>query len=196
MRHIVPSIPKEYISATGEPKHITTSTPIPVNSFRELVEIVAKFSYHNKDHLLFYRGQRSDYKNKAGGSSFYPNIYRDDYLQAREVSHRFDILEGASKALIDLFEDHKVEGRKDLKRRKLIQWSILQHYEVCLTPLLDFTHSLRVACSFACMNNPNDYAFVFAFGFPIHGLFYRAASEAVVQWRSHRNGSLPLRYVP
>jgi hypothetical protein len=65
-----------------------------------------------------------------------------------------------------LFESRNIEGYKDVKRRRLIQWSILQHYEVCDTPLLDFTHSLRVACSFAHLKNTSDKAYVYVFGLP------------------------------
>lgn len=36
-----------------------------------------------------------------------------------------------------------------LKRKPLLQWSILQHYGVVATPLIDVTQSLRVACTFA-----------------------------------------------
>ena len=56
--------------------------------------------------------------------------------------------------------------RFDLRRRKYIQWSILQHYEVCATPLLDFTQSIRVACSFALNGNKGENGFVTVFGFP------------------------------
>ena len=115
---------------------------------------------------MFFRGQSQDYLNKAGNSTFYPTIYRGDYISRRELRYSFDILEGCSKALAQTFEDKKIDGYKDVKRRKLIQWSILQHYEVCSTPLLDFTHSLRVACSFAYLNNHSENAFVFVFGFP------------------------------
>ena len=97
---------------------------------------------------------------------FYPSIYRGDYLSHAELRNRFDILDGCSKALAQLFEENKIDGYRDVKRRKLIQWSILQHYEVCSTPLLDFTQSLRVACSFAYLNNNSDKAFVFMFGLP------------------------------
>ncbi|WP_165041246.1 hypothetical protein [Dysgonomonas sp. ZJ709] len=34
------------------------------------------------------------------------------------------------------------------------------------TPLLDFTHSLRVACSFAMIDNNTDKAYISAFGLP------------------------------
>lgn len=166
MRNIVPNIPKAFEPAVGDPAKITTSKPIPVDTFRELVEATAKFAFFNKDYMLFYRGQNSDYHNKGGGSTFYPAIYRGDYLPHRELLNRFDILKGSSEALVDLFESKKIEGFKDLKRRKLIQWSVIQHYEVCDTPLLDFTHSLRVACSFAHMKNKGKNAYIFVFGFP------------------------------
>lgn len=53
-----------------------------------------------------------------------------------------------------------------MKKRRNIQWSILQHYEVCPTPFIDFTHSLRVACSFALSGNKTDKGYVFIFALP------------------------------
>ena len=126
----------------------------------------AKLSFKNKDYLLFYRGQTTDFVNKAGSSTFYPSIYRGDYVLARELAYKFDVLNGLSKSLVGLFEKNKIEGSNELKKRKLVQWSILQHYGVYETPLLDFTHSLRVACSFALIDNPNSFGYVFIFGLP------------------------------
>jgi len=166
MRHIVPTIPKAYESQLGDPSKISSSRPIKISTFRGLVEVIAKFAYHNKDYLSFFRGQSKDYLNKAGSSTFYPTIYRGEYLSHRELRYKFDILEGCAKALAQFFEDKRIDGYKDVKRRKLIQWSILRHYEVCSTPLLDFTHSLRVACSFAYSKNNSESAYVFMFGFP------------------------------
>jgi hypothetical protein len=166
MRNIVPTIPKDYENHLGDPQKISSSHPIKIGSFREIVEVSAKFAFCNKDYLLFFRGQSEDYLNKAGNSTFYPSIYRGEYLQHRELSYRFDILDGCAKALSREFEKRQIDGYQDVKRRKLIQWSILQHYEVCSTPLLDFSHSLRVACSFAHLKNNSNNAFVFMFGFP------------------------------
>lgn len=166
MRRIQPELTDELLNHFGDPTKVGSSDPFPVATFRELVEHTAKLAFKNKDHLIFYRGQSTDYKNKAGNSSFYPSIYRGDYLPIRELTNRFDILEGASKALVDLFERKKIEGYKELKRRKAVQWSVLQHYEVCHTPYLDFTHSLRVACSFATMDNKENSAYIFVFGLP------------------------------
>jgi hypothetical protein len=166
MRKIIPELTDELLLHFKDTAKIGSAIAFKVNTFRELVEHTAKLSYKNKDHLLFYRGQSKDYKNKAGNSTFYPSIYRGDYLTLREITNRFDILEGASKALVELFETNKIEGYRELKKRKSIQWSILQHYEVCDTPYTDFTHSLRVACSFATLDNKDDEAFIFVFGLP------------------------------
>ena len=115
---------------------------------------------------MFYRGQGTDYKNKNDKSTFYPSIYRGDYLPKREVEHRFDMLSQASSKLIELLSSRTKDGTQELKRKKYIQWSILQHYEVCGTPLIDFTHSLRVACSFAHLKNDNNHAYVYVFALP------------------------------
>ncbi len=149
-------------------KEIAQNKGFFVRTFRELVEQVAKLSYFNKDHLLFFRGQSSDYRNKAGKSTFYPTIYRSDYLTQQELDYRFDKLQSASKILTELFKKNKIEGRYELRRKKFIQWSILQHYEVTETPLIDITQSIRVACSFAQLNNEYETAFVYVFGLPYY----------------------------
>ncbi len=136
---------------------------------------VAKLAYLNKDHLIFYRGQGKDHENKVGASSFYPSIYRGGLVKQAEINLRFDILTSASRRLCDVLQSEDIPGYADVKRRKYIQWAILQHYEVCGTPLLDFTHSLRVACSFAFLDyekstqtKPSDRGapHVYVFGLP------------------------------
>lgn len=166
MRHIEQPKLTETLKEVINPKNVAGSDAYKVNTFRELVEHVAKLAYLNKDHMLFFRGQGNDYKNRSGNSSFYPSIYRGDYLSQSELNYRFDILDKSSKNLVKLFEEERIDGFRELKRKKLIQWSILQHYEVCGTPLMDFTQSLRVACSFAHMDNGNGNAYIFVFGLP------------------------------
>jgi hypothetical protein len=46
-----------------------------------------------------------------------------------------------------------------------VRWSILQHYEVCETPLLDVSQSLRIAASFASLGVTN-LAFLYALAVP------------------------------
>ncbi len=69
-----------------------------------------------------------------------------------------------NKIIENYFNENNIEGRKELERKKYIQWSILQHYEVTDTPLIDITQSLKVACSFAQLDNENSEAFVYVFG--------------------------------
>jgi len=142
------------------------AAPIIVSSYRDLVEKIARISYLNKDHLLFFRGQGVDYKNRGGSSSFYPTIYGGARLLRVDIERRFEVLNSASTRLVDKFIELKIVGAEDVKKRKLIQWSILQHYEVCPTPLLDFTHSIHVACSFAFLNSPDSNPFFYVFGLP------------------------------
>ena len=145
---------------------VDIAAPYPVSTYRKLVEQIAKLSFLNKDQLLFYRGQGIDHQNKAGTSTQYPSIYRGEYLSSWEIKYRFDILEAASGWLKKLFAREHVEGYPELSRKRYIQWSILQHYEVCHTPLLDLTHSLRVACSFAQLFSETAEAYVYVLGMP------------------------------
>ena len=165
MRGIEGKITKSLATVVDE-KDVASGDGYPVDTYRELVEFCAALAYLNKDHLLFFRGQGVDFKNKNDKSTFYPSIYRGDYLQKREVEHRFDILSQASSKLVDLLSTRTKDGTRELKRKKYIQWSIVQHYEVCGTPLIDFTHSLRVACSFAQLENGNDHAYIYVFALP------------------------------
>jgi hypothetical protein len=163
MRRIEPTLSEE-LSRHFQPEKIASAPPYKVENYRRLAELVAGLSYANRDNLLFFRGQGQDFKSKSGASTFYPSIYRGDYLPHRELQHRFNVLDQASRSLAELFRQNKVTGHNELIRKKYIRWSILQHYGVCATPLLDLTQSLRVACSFA--STDSDEGFVYVFGLP------------------------------
>lgn len=165
MQPIKGTLPRDLAEQVGD-LPASKAPAIQVPSYRALMEHIARLSYVNKDYLLFFRGQSDDYKNKVGASSFYPSIYRGDRVPREELQRRFDLLTSASSRLVDVFREQKIQGASDVRRRKLIQWSILQHYEVCATPLLDFTQSVRVACSFAHANKPKTNPFVYVFGLP------------------------------
>lgn len=154
MRDITPSLTPELRGHCGT-RPVWRAEPFKVSNFRSLVEHAARLAYLNADELLFFRGQGQDFQSKAGGSTLYPSIYRGDALATRELRHRFELLDQAARLLADRFRLKKIEGHRELRQKKYIQWSILQHYEVAATPLLDITHSLRVACSFAHLGSPN-----------------------------------------
>lgn len=167
MRQIFGRLTAELTNHTT-PKTVGSDEGFSISTFRHLVEQVAKLSYLNKDYLLFFRGQKSDYKNTYNNSTFYPTIYRSEYLTQQELDFRFDKLNSASKILSELLTKNKIEGANEIQRKKLIQWSLLQHYEVTETPLIDVTQSLRVACSFAQLNNKEKSAFIYVFGLPYY----------------------------
>jgi hypothetical protein len=150
---------------------VAVSQGFPVKSFRDLQMHMAQLSCLNKDYILFYRGQKSDYKadSRSKESSFYPTIYRGVLTpDLKEI--RWRQLEYASRKLVEYLREEKISSLKLIERKHLLQWSILQHYEVVPTPLIDVTQSLRVACSFALLDNPigegEDCAYVYAFALP------------------------------
>lgn len=87
-------------------------------------------------------------------------------MSRTELEVRFDVLTSSARRLVDAFQREGIAGAAEVARRRYIQWSILQHYEVCPTPLLDFTQSVRVACSFALLDPNGEDPYVFAFGLP------------------------------
>lgn len=130
------------------------------------MEHVARLAYANPDVLLFYRGQDRDYQSRAGGTTLYPAIYREDALSTREPQHRFKRLEDAARLLVHRLKEAGIEGHRELRQKRYIQWSILQHYEVVATPLLDITQSLRVACSFGQLSATDNTCCVYVLGLP------------------------------
>jgi hypothetical protein len=153
----------------GKVTEIAASEPMSVSSFDELVRKMARLSYENRDHMLFYRGQRREHLNRENNSSLYPSIYRTkdgENLSADVIGQKFKVLDQASILLLKKFAELDLpRTTKELRKRRYIQWSILQHYEVCDTPLLDLTQSIRVACSFA-LSKETETGIVYVLGLP------------------------------
>jgi hypothetical protein len=168
MREITPQLTLELERHIGDQK-VPRSDPFSVDRFSQLMRHIAQLAFANKDYLLFFRGQSRDYQNRARGSTFYPSIYRGDQVPKDEIKLRFARLANAEKQLIKLSNELDSISRREVQRRRYVRWSILQHYEVCATPLLDVTHTAQVACSFAQLDNDGDGAHVFVFGLPYIG---------------------------
>ena len=165
MREITPTLTPELFSHCKSVP-VWKAPAFEIARFHELVKHVARLSYANRDELLFFRGQDKDYQSKAGGTTLYPSIYREDVLSNRELQHRFDLLDQAGRLLANSFKKARVDGHRELQHKKYIQWSILQHYEVVRTPLLDLTQSLRVACSFAQLQSTDPTCCVYVLSLP------------------------------
>lgn len=165
MIKITPAITPEIQRHIGS-DDVPHADAYPVQTYRELMQHVARLSYLNKDYLLFFRGQADDFRNSRGATTIYPSIYRGNRLSRVDVEARFDLLARTGKRLAEVCLKQGVEGAPDLVRRPMVQWAVMQHYEVSPTPFVDITHSLRVACSFAQMSRPADQVFVYVLALP------------------------------
>ena len=101
-------------------------------------------------------------------STFLPSIFRGK-LRKGDLLARWNKLELATNLLVEKLKTIPDARKKEfafLKAKRLAQWSVLQHYEVVDTPLLDVTQSLRVACSFAELGRTSDEAYIYVFALP------------------------------
>ncbi|MCB9952670.1 MAG: FRG domain-containing protein [Planctomycetaceae bacterium] len=148
---------------TGLP--LATSQGHPVNSYLELLHKIAALQYHNPRFQILFRGQSKDYRLKRTGkpgahSSLYPSILRAASDQVKDTSvllERFKRLKKAEDSLKD-----KLRVR-DIHQNQIVRWAILQHYEVCETPLLDVTPSIQTALTFAIGDGGSGFLYAFAF---------------------------------
>ena len=134
-----------------------------VTSYTELLTKVANISYHNPRFQLLFRGQSKDYQmsDKATASNLLPSILRgftpNRKILKAKFDERFETLTKAENLLKSYIYNDDVWGSQ------IIRWAILQHYEVCPTPLLDLTSSVQSALSFAVGNRDNGWLYVLAF---------------------------------
>src|SRR5262249_29378940 len=116
--------------------------------------------------------------------SLKPTLFRSDPSETNPSSgtlgERFERLKDAERELVIRYTEERLLGVERLRRHRILRWSILQHYGVCRTPLLDVTHSLRIAASFASEGEP-DTAFIFVLGVPNLSGAITASSEAGLQ---------------
>jgi hypothetical protein len=154
-----------------------------VGSYLELATKIAELQFRNLEYVLLFRGQSKDHQNVQKNTSLKPSLFRPvgkKNPNANQLTQRFQTLERAENALLFHYEQEGLLGKERLKRHRILRWSILQHYEVCYTPLLDVTHSLRIAASFASDANPNE-AFVFVLGVPNLSGAITVSAEAGLQ---------------
>ena len=152
-----------------------------VSSFSRLVERVAALSFNNPEYVLFFRGQARDHK-RSPGSTLQSSLFRKpagaNKLPLDEISRRYRVLSDAEELLSERYD---LDGDKNVRRFDILRWAILQHYQVCPTPLLDVTHSLRVACSFAHFEDVPRETFLYVLAMPQISGSITASSEAGIQ---------------
>jgi hypothetical protein len=148
----------------------------PVASFRDLVRCVAELGSRNSRFNLFFRGQSEDDLDWNGKTRLYPSIFRPEkgkkslHKLVREC--RFELLRNLVKKL--RIYRARLGLSSSLGIHPEYWYSILQHYQLCRTPLLDLTQSLRVAATFALLNTQTGIlrskGYVYVLGMPhLHG---------------------------
>ena len=154
-----------------------------VGSFMDLAKKVAELQFMNRESVLLFRGQPRDYLNKRSATSLRPALFRASEATKTpsdsQLGKRFSVLLKAEKILVSGY-GKKFPGFTRLNRQQVLRWAIIQHYEICDTPLLDVTHSLRVAASFASIRAEGK-AFVFVLGVPQLSGAVTASAEASLQ---------------
>lgn len=156
-----------------------------VKSYLDLATKVAELQFRNLDQVLLFRGQNADYRNLQNKTSLKPSLFRSERGStadpgADKLTARYDTLTKAQKTLSADYTGAELLGFERLQRHQILQWSILQHYEVCPTPLLDVTHSLRIAASFAS-HSASKWAYLFVLGVPNLSGAITASAEAGLQ---------------
>ena len=159
-----------------------------VASYPELVQRVATIGYLNSRYNLFFRGQGKDYRIRKrdgsdGVSAIYATLYRTPKrsLSKGEREQRLDKLDWYTRALASSYPGRSRRDKTRLEKFHEGSWALLQHYQVCDTPLLDVTQSLRVASSFATMDRKDGTAHLYVFGLPnVNGSISFYADKAMV----------------
>ena len=155
-----------------------------VRDYMDLATRIAALQFHNRDFVLMFRGQSGDFKNRAKNTTLKPTLLRGSsnslLPSAAIIGDRFDVLKRAERLLVREYRRRKLVGIQRLERQQILRWSILQHYEICATPLLDVSQSLRVAASFAS-HHTEETGYVFVLGVPQVSGAITANAEAGIQ---------------
>lgn len=153
---MVPKISQQWTTLPS----LRAADSFDVSDFRSLVRFIAELGYYNYSFNLLFRGQGNDYLDQKGRTKIYPSIFRPNagknLLPKPVRERRYEVLLQATDFLKAWFDD------SDLVRHPAFAWALLQHYEICPTPLLDITQSLRVAASFALRGRSSGYLYVLA----------------------------------
>lgn len=148
---------------------ILKEPPLKINTYDELVKNVAQLQHRNRKYNLFFRGQTNDYTDAEGKTTMLASIFRKKSNESRLfLKERFEELKSNVEKLRKAFDlrTTKLVGTHLLNKYEEVGWSLLQHYQVCSTPVIDISHSLHVACSFAYEGNSGKKGIVYVLGLP------------------------------
>lgn len=179
---------KTYLSTGWEAKNASNylvrhGNGYAVRTFHELASAVAQLAFYNRDHVLLFRGQNDDYRNSKKNTSIQPGIFRKPKPSARSwagiLEQRYERLARAESRLVANWGN--LPDKQRIERHRTLRWAVLQHYEICRTPLLDVTQSLRVAATFALKDDGEQPRYVYVLAVPQISGAITASAEAELQ---------------
>jgi hypothetical protein len=139
-----------------------------VKRYRQLAKCIAELGFFNQHFNLLYRGQDKDYVDKNKRSKVYPTFFRPEKnkVTASLIRKRAGDLTNYLKELRK--NQTQFSFHKGLSGYREYYYSLVQHYQIYPSPLIDLTQSLRVAATFALQNRSEGYVLVFGMPHP-HG---------------------------
>lgn len=147
---------------------VRENTGFSVTRYRQLAKCIAELGFFNQHFNLLYRGQDKDYKDRKKRSKVYPTFFRSERSNVTSslIKKRTESLTMIVKELYK--NQNKISHHKGLSGYKEYYYSLIQHYQIHPTPLIDLTQSLRVAATIALQNRTKGYVLVFGVPHP-HG---------------------------
>jgi FRG domain len=129
---------------------------VEISSFEDLFNLVAFLNVMNKRQILVFRGQASD---RAPVPTLLRDAWHPPWTSAtvdlrkhrKRVWKRLDEVASRVACVLKgkLPRHRPFDAFVREPRLRVAPWSVIQHYELWPTPMLDLTASLRVAASFA-----------------------------------------------
>jgi hypothetical protein len=151
---------------------VVAAHPMKVRTYAELVDMVAKLAYFNRRYVLFFRGQPQEYRIGNQFPTIYPTYFRK-YIQKTldidELKTKLEIEQNILK-IKNHIRKPRFHGAASIFESLHLRWSLLQHYGICDTPVIDITQSLYVAASFALLKSKKkdgtDTGIIYVLAFP------------------------------
>ena len=142
-------IPNNTLTPTGTTRIVATD-PMEVKTYSEMVDMVSKLAYFNRRYVLFFRGQSKEYRLDNRFPTIYPTYFRK-YIQGIDIRNLTEFLEYKQVELKEKNHNRKprFHGALSIMESLHVRWALLQHYEICDTPVIDVTQSAS-RCSFFC----------------------------------------------
>jgi len=152
---------------------IIETDPMQVNAYSEMVDMVSKLAWFNRQYVLFFRGQDVEYNVGSRFPTVYPTYFRKYILKAMSFEDLMYTLGTKQDELKEKNHNRqpRFHGASSIFSLLHVRWALLQHYNICDTPLVDITQSLHVAASFALQKESKDtvktgIVYVFALPWP------------------------------